>query len=61
VLINLGEKDVEFAAGDRIAQIKLDPYEMIDWVEEREPDFAANETGDRTGGFGSTGLTDRRG
>ena len=46
-LYNTTDKPVTLKAGDRVAQIELQPYtRMLDWK------FESNE---RTGGFGSTG------
>lgn len=46
-LYNATDKPVTLKAGDRVAQIELQPYtRVIDW------NFESNE---RTGGFGSTG------
>jgi len=56
ILINLGSEKVEFKAGDRIAQLKLDPFTSIDWSEQSSAYFAIGDTGTRTGGFGSTGI-----
>ena len=46
-LYNATDKPVTLKAGDRVAQIELQPYtRVLDW------NFESNE---RTGGFGSTG------
>jgi dUTP pyrophosphatase len=51
LLINLGEKPVEIAAGDRIAQLIVAPVARLELIEVE----ALPETTRGTGGFGSTG------
>lgn len=52
ILINHGPRSVEFAAGDRIAQLILSKVERIEWL------LTDALTGTKRGekGFGSTGL-----
>lgn len=52
LLVNLGHDRVELAAGDRIAQLLLQPVAEAEVIEVDELDATAR--GD--GGFGSTGL-----
>lgn len=49
---NHGEEDIEFEAGDRVAQLMVIPYAVVDWQVEDNPNFAQ---GDDRGGLGSTG------
>lgn len=62
ILMNHGEEPVEFKAGDRIAQLKLDPFNLIEWDEQEDADFAGSTN---RGGLGSTGglrsLAEREG
>ena len=51
LLINMGDDDWEFKAGDRVAQLILERYEVAKCVEVSELD----ETSRGAGGFGSTG------
>jgi dUTP pyrophosphatase len=51
LLINLGEKPVEIAAGDRIAQLVVAPVARLELIEVE----ALPETTRGAGGFGSTG------
>jgi len=51
LLINHGEEAVEFARGDRIAQLAIVPVPAIEWIEVDGLD----ETTRGSGGFGSTG------
>jgi dUTP pyrophosphatase len=51
LLINHGEDDVEFARGDRIAQLAIVPVPEVRWAEVDVLD----ETDRGEGGFGSTG------
>ena len=51
LLINLGEKPVEIAAGDRIAQLVVAPVARLELIEVEE----LPETTRGAGGFGSTG------
>lgn len=55
---NLSDKDYEFKAGDRIAQITFAPvyFGDFDIVEEFSPEKVRNERGEN--GFGSTGKND---
>ena len=55
---NLSDKDYEFKAGDRIAQITFAPVYFGDFniVEEFSPEKVRNERGEN--GFGSTGKND---
>ena len=52
ILFNLGDKDFEVAAGDRVAQLILEKVDLaaVEEVEEL-PDTARG-----AGGFGSTGV-----
>lgn len=52
ILHNCSENSVEFAAGDRIAQLMLNPFSPIEWDEQKDPDFAGLIN---RGGLGSTG------
>lgn len=51
LLINHGEETVEFARGDRIAQLAIVPVPTVEWTEVDSLD----ETERGAGGFGSTG------
>ena len=51
LLINHGGEKVEFARGDRIAQLAIVPVPAIAWTEVESLD----ETPRGEGGFGSTG------
>lgn len=51
LLINHGDETVEFARGDRIAQLAIVPVPAIEWTEVDSLD----ETARGAGGFGSTG------
>ena len=51
LLINHGDETVEFARGDRIAQLAIVPVPAIEWIEVDSLD----ETVRGAGGFGSTG------
>lgn len=51
LLINHGDETVEFARGDRIAQLAIVPVPAIEWTEVDSLD----ETTRGAGGFGSTG------
>jgi dUTP pyrophosphatase len=51
ILVNLGQKGVSIARGDRIAQLVLCPVARAELVEER----ALPPTGRGAGGFGHTG------
>lgn len=55
---NLSDKDYEFKAGDRVAQITFAPVFFGDFniVEEFSPEKVRNERGEN--GFGSTGKND---
>jgi dUTP pyrophosphatase len=50
ILLNLGRTAYRIAAGDRIAQMVIARYMMIDWVEEK-----LAESGRGSAGFGSSG------
>lgn len=50
LLINHGDSEVEFARGDRIAQLVIVAVPGIEWVEEDLDDTSRGE-----GGFGSSG------
>lgn len=50
-LFNLSNDDFLIHPGERIAQIKIAPYEKVEWKEVSE----LNKT-ERKGGFGSTGI-----
>jgi dUTP pyrophosphatase len=50
ILLNLGREDYRVHRGDRIAQLVIARYEMIEW-EEGE----LNDTNRGAGGFGSSG------
>jgi dUTP pyrophosphatase len=50
ILLNLGDKEYEIHAGDRIAQMVLARYEPVDWDEAE-----LSESLRGTGGFGSSG------
>lgn len=52
LLINHGDEPVEFARGDRIAQLTVVPVPAIEWTEVDSLD----ETARGAGGFGSTGT-----
>lgn len=52
LLINHGDETVEFARGDRIAQLAIVPVPAIEWTEVDSLD----ETQRGSGGFGSTGM-----
>lgn len=52
ILFNSGAAPVPFHMGDRIAQLKLDPFASIEWSEEEDPAFAGVVN---RGGLGSTG------
>lgn len=49
-LKNVGTVDVVIEHGERIAQVKLEPYYVLPWVP-----GTVGQTTERTGGFGSTG------
>lgn len=51
LLINHGDETVEFARGDRVAQLAIVPVPAIEWIEVDSLD----ETARGAGGFGSTG------
>jgi dUTP pyrophosphatase len=51
-LINHGERPVEFKVGDRIAQLVIQPVELLEPIEVRELD----ETERGAKGFGSSGI-----
>jgi dUTP pyrophosphatase len=51
ILINLSNEDFEIKHGERIAQLLISNYEMIDW----EVTETLTESERSTGGFGSTG------
>lgn len=53
ILQNSGKAPVPFKAGDRVAQLKLDPFASIEWAEEEDPNFAGVIN---RGGLGSTGV-----
>ena len=53
ILHNVGKSPVPFHVGDRIAQLKLDPFTSIEWTEEEDPAFAGIVN---RGGLGSTGV-----
>ena len=52
ILINHGQSDFEIKAGDRIAQLVVDPVERIQWQETGELN-SSTKRGEN--GFGSTG------
>ena len=52
ILINHGDEAVEFRPGDRIAQLVIQRYEHVQWVEVDSLD----ETERGVNGFGSTGM-----
>lgn len=52
LLINLGDKEVSFDAGTRIAQMVISPYGRVTSIDEV---FELSDTARGTGGFGSTG------
>jgi dUTP pyrophosphatase len=54
-LINLGDEDVGFEAGERIAQLIIERAEICDYVWADE----LSETERAEGGFGSTGKKER--
>ena len=57
IVINHGKENFEVKRGDRIAQLILSKVEQIEWDETTEEKFLTLfAEGDRTGGFGSTGV-----
>ena len=52
-LRNVTDKDVKFERGDRIAQLKVVPYVVADWMVQPNADFADSTS---RGGLGSTGI-----
>ena len=50
ILLNLGRENYEIRAGDRIAQMVIARYEVIEW---QEGELGGSTRG--TGGFGSSG------
>jgi len=57
IIINHGKENFEVKRGDRIAQLILNKVEQIEWDETTEEKFLTLfAEGDRTGGFGSTGV-----
>lgn len=53
LLVNLGNREVELARGERIAQLVIAKVERLEWAEVAE--LPATRRGE--GGFGSTGRT----
>lgn len=53
ILQNAGTEPFVVSAGDRIAQLKLDPFDIIEWDEQESENFAGTAT---RGGLGSTGV-----
>lgn len=52
-LRNMGDKDVTFEEGDRVAQLLFTPYKVASWDEQDSSDFSSSQS---RGGFGSTGI-----
>lgn len=52
ILHNTSDSPVEFGAGDRIAQLMLNPFSPIEWDEQKDADFAGLVN---RGGLGATG------
>lgn len=55
-LINLGDENILIENGDRLAQMVIAKYERIIW----EPVTQLNETERSEGGFGHTGIKEKR-
>jgi dUTP pyrophosphatase len=55
-VINLGEENILIENGDRLAQMVIAKYERVSW----EPTTELNETVRSEGGFGHTGITEKR-
>lgn len=55
-VINLGDETVFIENGDRLAQMVIAKYERISW----EPTTQLNETERSEGGFGHTGIKEKR-
>ena len=55
-MINLGEETVLIENGDRLAQMVIARYERISW----EPATKLSETERSEGGFGHTGIKEKR-
>jgi dUTP pyrophosphatase len=55
-LINLGDEDILIENGDRLAQMVIAKYQRISWV----PTDQLNETERSEGGFGHTGIKEKR-
>lgn len=53
ILQNSGTGQFVVQAGDRIAQLKLDPFDIIEWDEQESANFAGQAS---RGGLGSTGT-----
>ena len=51
ILLNLGKSEFHIKTGDRIAQMIVSRYEMVEW---HETDLAESRRG--AGGFGSSGT-----
>lgn len=52
IMVNLSDKDFIIKDGERIAQMVVARYEVVEWNEVNELD----ETGRGTGGFGHSGV-----
>jgi len=52
LLINHGTETVDFARGDRVAQLAVVPIPEVEWMEVEELDATVRGAG----GFGSTGI-----
>jgi dUTP pyrophosphatase len=52
LLINHGAEKVDFARGDRVAQLAVVPIPDVEWTEVKDLDATARGAG----GFGSTGV-----
>lgn len=55
-VINLGNENILIENGDRLAQMVIARYERIEW----EPTQKLNETERSEGGFGHTGIKEKR-
>lgn len=55
-VINLGDENILIENGDRLAQMVIARYERIDW----QPATQLNETDRSEGGFGHTGIKEKR-
>lgn len=53
ILQNSGTAPFAVSAGDRIAQLKLDPFDIVEWDEQESANFAGQAS---RGGLGSTGM-----